>query len=186
MSLVESTDFRRSVAELARDYEQPLQELAVVLCGNADDGHDLVQETFERVASTRPAQLPQQNRRAWIFTVLRRLFVDKYRRQARAPQRVDLDLALVAEPEREPPPPAWRNLTASDVHDALHMLDEPFAVAFCMHALEGKSYGEIAQTLGVSVNTVGTRILRARRKLRVVLGERLFERDRAPARRCFA
>jgi RNA polymerase sigma-70 factor, ECF subfamily len=151
----ESTDYRRSVAELARDFEQPPQELAAAMCGNAPDGHDLVHETFERVARTRPAQLPRLNRSAWLFTVLRRLFFDKYRRQVRAPQRVDLDL-------------------------------EPVAVAFRTHALEGKSYGDIAPILGVAVNTVGTRILRARHKLRVVLGERLFERDRSTARRCFA
>ena len=169
VSTSESVDFRRSVAELARDFEQPLQELAAALCGNAPDGHDLVQETFERVARTRPAQLPRQNRRAWLFAVLSVASSStSIAETVRAPQRVELDLALVAEPEREPPPPAWRDLTAGDVHDAFaRTLDEPFAVAFCMHALEGgKSYGDIsAPSRHVGLHRQ-RHILRARPRLR--------------------
>ena len=160
------------VAELAREFAQPLEAYALALCGNEQDAQDLVQQTFERALSLQRAQLPRQNRRAWLFTVLRHLFLDSLRRQASAPRRVDIDLGGVPEVEHEPAP-AWQDLSAVDVREAMALLDEPFAAPFCLHALEGRSYADIARELGVPVNTVGTRILRARRKLRVVLSQRL-------------
>lgn len=169
---------QRCVEELVLVYGQALDELALGLCGNLPDAHDLVQQLFERVSRTRAGQLPQHNRRAWLFTVLRHLFLDSYRKQARGPQRVDLDLAVLPAVEREAPPP-WRDLASADVHDAMAMLDEPFAVAFRLYAIEGRSYADIASVLGLSINTVGTRILRARRKLKVVLSERLQAAARA-------
>lgn len=161
------------VGELARDFARPLEAYALALCGNAPDAQDLVQQTFERALSLQPEQLPRQNRRAWLFTVLRHLFLDALRRQASAPRLVEIDLGGVPEVEREPAP-AWQELSACDVREALTLLDEPFAATFCLHALEGRSYADIARELGVSLNTVGTRILRARRKLRLVLSERLI------------
>ncbi|HEY2743481.1 MAG TPA: RNA polymerase sigma factor [Polyangia bacterium] len=161
------------VGELARQFAQPLEAYALGLCGNAHDAQDLVQQTFERALRLRPERRPRQNRRAWLFTVLRHLFVDAHRRQASGPRRVEVDLGGVPAVEREPPPPAWQELSKHDVREALALLDEPFAETFCLHALEGRSYADIARELGVPVNTVGTRILRARKKLRRVLSERL-------------
>ena len=157
------------VAALARAYAQSLEAYALGLCGNAHDAQDLVQQTFERLLTLPRERLPQHNGRAWLFTVLRHLFVDGHRRESSGPRRVEIDLGSVPEVEREPPPPRWQELTEREVHQALELLEEPFAAAFCLRALEGRSYADIARALGVSVNTVGTRILRARQKLRVVL-----------------
>lgn len=156
------------VAQLAQLHSQFLASYAVSLCGDIDQAHDLVQQTFERVLSTHASCLPQRSQRSWLVAVLRNLFIDELRKNARGLQRVDADLTLMPANDEEPPPP-WCMLTTNEVHVALSSLDEPFAAAFRLHALEGRPYAEIADALDTSVRTVGTRILRARRKLRVLL-----------------
>jgi RNA polymerase sigma-70 factor (ECF subfamily) len=173
VSVTEADEAPGDVAALVRAHARSLEAYAIGLCGNAPDAQDLVQETFARVLALPRHRQPRHNGRAWLCTVLRHLFFDAQRREAIGPRRVEIDLGGVADVEREPPPPRWQELTATEVRAALDLLDEPFADAFCLHALEGRSYADIARALGVPVNTVGTRILRARRKLRVVLSERL-------------
>ena len=181
--MIDSSDRRRRAAglmheqrpgEWARAHLPALDAYALALCGNPDDASDLVQDTFERALSTRRDRLPQHNRRAWLCTVLRHLFLDRCRKETRRMRQVDIDLAALpdrAEPEAAEP--AWCALDAGDVRAALSTIDELFAAAFCLHALEGRSYADVARAQGVSVNTVGTRILRARRKLRAALRLRL-------------
>jgi RNA polymerase sigma-70 factor (ECF subfamily) len=171
--VTEAEEAPHDVAELARAHARSLEAYAIGLCGNAPDAQDLVQETFARVLTLPRDRHPRHIGRAWLFTVLRHLFVDGHRMEALGPRRVEIDLGDVAEVEREPPPARWHELTACEIRAALDLLDEPFAAAFCLHALDGRSYADIARALGVPVNTVGTRILRARRKLRLVLSERL-------------
>jgi RNA polymerase sigma-70 factor (ECF subfamily) len=175
--LVSETDEaprHRRVAELVRANARSLESYALALCGNPPDAQDLVQQTFERVLTLPRERLPRHNGRAWLCTVLRHLFLDAQRRETSGPRRVDIDLGGLPDvtPD-EPPAPRWQELTAREVRAALERLDEPIAATFCLHALEGRSYADISRALGVPVNTVGTRLLRARRQLRVVLSERL-------------
>ena len=51
----------------------------------------------------------------------------------------------------------------------MERLEPEFREVFVLHAFERRSYRDIAAALGIPQNTVGTRLLRARRKLRVLL-----------------
>ena len=176
---------RQRLDAIVRRHRQSLQAYAVMLCGSVADAQDLVQVTFERLCAAPLQSLPPARERAWLCTVLRRLFVDEYRRRARSGRHVDADLAALPLPaDADPvtawttaPEPAldWRELDDDDLSAALAQLDEPFAHAFCLHAA-GRSYAEIAAALAIPVKTVGTRLLRARRKLRVALTSRMQRR----------
>jgi RNA polymerase sigma-70 factor, ECF subfamily len=161
---------------LVREHQPALYAFALKLCGQPQDANDLVQDTFEKALRADAGGIERGNDRAWLFTVLHHLFIDRYRRRARGPQHANIDDVDVAAKEPEAPP-AWTALSVDEVRAAMDELDPDFREAYRMHALDGLGYAEIAARLGLPVSTVGTRIMRARRKLRAIL------QARAPATR---
>jgi RNA polymerase sigma-70 factor (ECF subfamily) len=147
-----------------------LRALALRLAGSAADADDLVQETFARALEKRAGLQPGTNPRAWLVTILHHLFIDRCRRRRKEADRVSIDDLPVAAPEPAPEP-AWSRLSADDVRAAVARLGEEFRVVYTMHALENRSYQEISVALGIPVATVGTRMSRARAKLRALLQE---------------
>jgi RNA polymerase sigma-70 factor (ECF subfamily) len=155
----------RTIDAWAREHQAALYAFALKLCGRADDAHDLVQDTFERALKS---DVAPESARAWLFSVLHHLFVDRHRQRARRPEHTSIDEVVVAAREPEPPP-AWTALSEAEVRAAVAELDAEFREAYRLHALEGLGYAEIGKRLGVPTSTVGTRIMRARRKLKTIL-----------------
>lgn len=166
---------RARLEAIARTHRRALESYAVMLSGSVADAEDLVQHTFERLCAMPLGMLPPERERAWLCTVLRRLFVDEHRRRRRAGPAVDVTDAMLVAPPDDAAELDWHDLDDADIREALALLDEPFARAFCLHA-EGRSYAEIARELAIPMKTVGTRLLRARRKLRVALEARVRRR----------
>lgn len=153
------------VDELSRAHGDYLRGLARRLCRDHHDPDDLVQDTFLRTLSS-PIP-PGANPRAWLARVMHNLFIDWIRR--RNTRRED-ELG-------ELPAPStadelwWHRLSANDVIAVLDRLPGDQREAFRMFALEGKSYTEIAEAQGIAKATVGTRVLRARVRIREILAE---------------
>jgi RNA polymerase sigma-70 factor (ECF subfamily) len=173
---VPDRDASRRLDALAREHSPALTAFALKLCGDASEAHDLVQDTFERALRAGSGQQPRTNERAWLFTILHHLFIDRYRRQARGPRHTSIDDVDVAAAEVAPPP-AWASVSVEEVKAALEELDPDFREVYRMHAIDGLGYAEIAARLGAPVSTVGTRIMRARRKLRALLMKQAPEGD---------
>jgi RNA polymerase sigma-70 factor, ECF subfamily len=148
---------------------------AYVLAGNEADAWDLLQDTFERALRAAPAGMPDKALHAWLGVVMRNQFVSHLR--ARRPL-VPFDEALE---ERTPAPEPAREcdpldlLGAADVDEAACALAPGLRDVLAL-ARAGHGYAEIATRLGLPKNTVGTRLLRARRALRKRLEERLRQR----------
>ncbi|WP_224361542.1 RNA polymerase sigma factor [Hyalangium versicolor] len=158
--------------QLLPTYEPGLLEVARNLCGDPTDARDLVQDTFER--ALRSAELPpsEERLRAWLFTILRNLFLDRCRRlRARAEREGPLEPEVAEScPAPEPgPEPAWATITSAQFSSALGGLKEDFRRVYEMHELEGRSYEEISRQLQIARPTVGTRLVRARQRLRELL-----------------
>ena len=149
------------------------------LCKNPSDARDLVQDTFERALKTLQAGETITHERSWLFTVMQNLFFEKKRRAKRRPEAESVDVANDLPAPRVETGPAWLDLTRADLDAAVAELDPEFRDVYRMHALEGRSYAEIAASLGIPQNTVGTRLLRARKKLRELLERALPEASRA-------
>ena len=164
---VPDRDANRRLDALVREHQEALYAFALKLCGEANDARDLVQDVFEKVLRADASQ-PRENERAWMFTVLHHLFIDRYRKKARGPRHSSLDDVDVAAVE-PPPPPAWVDLSVDQVRVAMRSLEPEFAEVYELHALQGLGYSAIAARLGVPSSTVGTRIMRARKKLRALL-----------------
>lgn len=157
------------LAWLARDHEQALRAFALRLCRNSSDADDLVQDTLTRAVVSLSAFKPGTNARSWLLSILHHLFIDACRRKAHQGVGVELDKVANALAVDEPDPePAWASVAGEDVDEALGQLDTGFREVYRLHA-QGKSYEQIAQTLEIPRATVGTRLLRARKKLRALL-----------------
>jgi RNA polymerase sigma-70 factor (ECF subfamily) len=166
--LGEVRDSRAAFDALVRAHEPALQAFAMRLCGASADARDLVQDTHERALRRFDTFAPGTNARAWLFTILHRAFIDRCRRRA-VERRVDsIDEVDVPAPEASEPPP-WANVSSEQLTRAVAALEDDFRSVYLMHARESLSYKEISERLGIPSSTVGTRLARARQKLRALL-----------------
>lgn len=121
--------------------------------GCAHSAADLAQDTFVRIIAGRnPADF--QEPRAFLTTIARGLVIDHWRRQDL--ERAYLD-AIAHMPESEVPSPETRLLileTLAGIDALLDGLQPNARTAFLLSRLEGLSYPEIADQLGVSLSSV--------------------------------
>jgi RNA polymerase sigma factor (sigma-70 family) len=147
---------------LYRRYVQDVYHYALALLRNPADAEDVTQTTFMNAyrAYRRGEEiLKPQN---WLIKIAHNVARTRYARMSRRVKEVPLEdhVDQLAFPEEERP----------DIEGVLSALGRlPFnqRAALIMRELEGRSYAEISDTLGVSVAAVETLIFRARRSLRV-------------------
>jgi RNA polymerase sigma-70 factor (ECF subfamily) len=154
-----------------REHEAALTAIARRLCGNQADADDLVQETYERALKAWDRYSDRGNLRSWLAAILNNRFIDRCREARRAPRTEEIDDRALPAPEPVAPP-AWANVTPEAVQAALAEIGSTFRSVYELH-VAGKSYDEIATELGIPKSTVGTRLIRARRKLKALLVENI-------------
>lgn len=165
VSMQEAREQKRA-DELMRLHGDYLYSLAKRLCRNHFDPEDLVQDVLEKTVRSPDAIPPGANERAWMSRVLHNMFIDRLRRaQTRREQPMEVEPAAVA-PEEEA---WWQSLTGEHVRAQLARLPDDQRQTFELFVFEHLSYDEIAARLQIAKATVGTRILRARTKLRELL-----------------
>jgi RNA polymerase sigma-70 factor, ECF subfamily len=155
---------------LVKEHYAALLAAARRLTASPADAQDLVQDVAERALKAFD-QLPAgSNVRGWLFTILNHAFIDRCRRKKleNVQPLTAEDAEVVSAPTAEEKG-RWESVSVDQVAQAVKQLPEDFRRVYAMHSLEGKSYAEIAQTLGVPKATVGTRLIRARRRLRDLL-----------------
>ncbi len=154
--------------QLVREHERALIAYALRLCGSRADACDLVQDALERALRSFDRFTPGTNARAWLFTIVRHTFLNRCRDrhdERRADCIDDVQIAAPGPTER----PTWDAVSTEQLEDAIENLSDDFGRVYRMHAIDALSYQEIAGRLGIPTNTVGTRLARARLKLRSML-----------------
>ena len=166
-----ASDFVRLT--LARLYDQ-LHSRAIFLTQSRQDADDLVQRVAERALSHPDALAPHKNAWAWLLRVMRNLFIDDCRMK-RVRKTVPSELSSFCscsgscEPAIDAELSPCDLLTTEDIMKALgHLPAKQRSILELAH-LPGRSYRELSAQLGVGCNTVGTRLLRARRQLKGIL-----------------
>jgi RNA polymerase sigma-70 factor (ECF subfamily) len=134
------------------------------LTRNAADAEDLVQDTLER-GLRKYERHTYGSLRAWLLHIMRNLFIDRYRSRRAMERRMEL-LSLPSEPA---PLPRWAQVSDAALEAAIVSLDPGTRSLILLREREGLSYAQISARLAIPVATVGTRLLRARRKLRALL-----------------
>jgi RNA polymerase sigma-70 factor (ECF subfamily) len=154
--------------EMASRYENVLYARAMRLLRSRSDALDLVQDTYERALRGKASFQPGTNLRHWLMTIMYNLFLDRCRRLGREPRALCLDEHEIAGPEPYVPEP-WETITQEQISAALAGLEHPFREVYEMRLIDNCSYDEIADRLTIPRSTVGTRLMRARHKLRQTL-----------------
>lgn len=151
---------QRDISTLYRDHHGWLHGWLRRKLGNAGDAADLAHDTFIRILSKREAP-DVRAPRAYLSTIARGLVADFFRRQDLERHYLD---ALAALPEQHMPSPETRALMLEALTAIDAMLDgmkPAVRQAFLLSQLEGLTYAEIAQRLGVTVRTVNNYMLSA-------------------------
>jgi RNA polymerase sigma-70 factor (ECF subfamily) len=168
MTMTTASGSEQSFSAFVRKHESALYGLALRLCGNPADASDLLQDTFERALRSFAQLPPTANQRAWAAAILHNRFIDCCRRRKRTPIHEPMEDMHVPAVE-EPAPQPWLDITAEQVRDALTQIGDEFRVVYELATSQNRSYKEIAAELRLPPATVGTRLIRARRKLRRIL-----------------
>ena len=165
-------------------HEKALLRRGRRLVGTEADARDLVQETLERALRTFHAFRPGTAVWAWLRTIMNSVWIDGWRRRQAAAKICGLpSVELVAAPEPEPASAiegAEEEILAR-LPDAIERLPPIFREVLELRLQANRSYGEIADRLGIPARTVGTRILRARRQLRAILENEMEQLRELPS-----
>lgn len=159
--------------QIVEQHSTRVYRLAYRLTGNAYDAEDLTQEVFVRVFRSLHTYTPGTFE-GWLHRITTNLFLDQARRKTRIRFDALPDDADNRLPSPVPTPDvAYLNqMFDADVEAALAALAPDFRAAVVLCDVEGLSYDEIADVLGVKMGTVRSRIHRGRSMLRKALAHR--------------
>jgi RNA polymerase sigma-70 factor (ECF subfamily) len=161
------------LATLLASMQGGMHKRALLFSDNREDARDAVQQACERAWRRRTQRVPIAQARAWLLRILHNVLVSAWRarrRHCRHPLLGDLD-SFVAPVEEERP--VWQLLDRADIDLARRSLPPSLRLVHQLCDLEGVGYAEAARRLGIPRATVGTRLFRARRRLRELLAARL-------------
>jgi RNA polymerase sigma-70 factor, ECF subfamily len=144
-----------------------LRRYARALTGDRAWADDLVQDATERALNRAKSFHAGTNLRAWLFTIMRNLFIDQLR------GRRDIAVDDETAPWRHMAAPRGEidGLVLRDVQRALYCLPVEQREVMLLVCVEEMSYQEAAVVLNVPAGTVMSRLSRAREHMRVLLGE---------------
>jgi RNA polymerase sigma-70 factor (ECF subfamily) len=169
----------------ALQYMNQLYAAAMRYTKNPEDAQDLVQDTYIKAYNSFHQFEPGTNLKAWLYRVLTTTFINNYRKDQRRPQTSDSELedwqiaeasSHTSDQGKSTEDVVLENLPDSDIKNALAEIPEEFRMAVYLADVEGFSYKEIAEIVGVPAGTVMSRLHRGRKQLREKLTDYARER----------
>ncbi len=144
--------------------ESNLISFAYTFTKDKDDAKDLTQETFLKAIVYRNYYTPQTNFKAWVFTIMRNIFINQYRRKSKRNTIFDQSkdgyvINSVTSGSKENDLVDFA-IISKEIANLENEYKEPFEMHF-----EGFKYKEISEKLDIPIGTVKSRIFIARKKL---------------------
>jgi RNA polymerase sigma-70 factor (ECF subfamily) len=155
------------VAEQIETHIPALKRYACALAHNPVAADDLVQECVVRALTKAQLYKPGTNLRAWLFTILHNLYISDVRRNGKWKQAPDPEAALN---RLSVPASQTHSVMLRSVRKAMAALPNQQQLILHRVGVEGKSYKEVSDELGIPVGTVKSRCSRARNGLQQMLG----------------
>ena len=139
---------------------------AYMLTNNRDDAYDLLQDTTLKALDNEEKYAEGTNFKGWVFTIMRNIFINNYRRASRTAVVADttenlFHLNLSQDSGLETPEGTF---SAGEITDAINALGEDYRIPFSMH-VAGYKYNEIAEKMNLPLGTIKSRIFFARKAL---------------------
>lgn len=143
-----------------------LLNFAYMLTSNRDDAYDLLQDTILKALDNEDKFAENTNFKGWVFTIMRNIFINNYRRAGRAVTVVDTTenlyhLNISQNSGLETPEGSY---AAAEITQAINEFPDEYRIPFNMH-VQGYKYNEIAEHMQLPLGTVKSRIFFARKKL---------------------
>jgi RNA polymerase sigma-70 factor (ECF subfamily) len=164
---------RAAFEQIYQRHAEMVFNLAFRMTGDREEAADVSQETFLRVHRYCGRFRGRSSLKTWIYRVTVNCCRSRFRRNQNWRTRI-LSGALetveqVPDTRRGPEDRTLARDRGEMVTGALRRLPEPFREAVVLRDLEGLTYEEIANVLGVRIGTVRSRIARGRDRLRTLL-----------------
>ena len=144
-----------------------LKPFSITLTRDTETAKDLIQETLYRALANKDKYNVGTNIKAWLYTIMRNIFINNYRRKSKqntvfdnTPNDFLLDYNQVTSSNG-----AVSTINMKEVTEAIHNLPEIFKNPFLLY-FDGFRYHEIADMLGEPLGTIKSRIHFARKLLK--------------------
>lgn len=147
-----------------------LNSFAYNLTKNEEDAKDLYQETAFRAMTNKDKFMPGTNMKAWLFTIMKNIFINNYRKKVKKNTIIDNteNMYFINSGSVVISNEAGSNMLMQELNKMIESLDESIKVPFMMH-FEGFKYQEIADDLALPLGTVKSRIFFARKALKEMI-----------------
>lgn len=156
--------------------QRNLLNFAYTLTSNRDDAYDLLQDTTLKALDSEDKYVENVNFKGWIFTIMRNLFINKYRKESRSVVVVDqsddlYQLNFSQDSGFETPEGA---INAKEIEAVIASFSDEYRQPFTLY-ISGYRYAEIAQRMKLPLGTVKSRIHQARIKLQALLSDMRYD-----------
>ena len=144
-----------------------LKPFAINLTRDSEAANDLYQETLYKALANKEKYNAGTNIKAWLFTIMRNIFINDYRRKAK--QKTIFDSTpndyLINQKQTSISNAAESDLRIKEINKAIQQLPEIFKTPFLLY-FDGYKYNEIAEVLIEPLGTIKSRIHFARKLLK--------------------
>jgi RNA polymerase sigma factor (sigma-70 family) len=150
----------REIDDLYRAHVAEVYRYAFAVLGNHADAEDVTQTTFLNAYRALEQGVRPRKPSNWLLTIASNAIKQRFRQEQSRPRQVELDERIAhAEADDDDGPSVGELLTA------LSKIPPQQRQAIVLREFEGRSYGEIAEILGVTTSALETLLFRARRSL---------------------
>jgi RNA polymerase sigma-70 factor (ECF subfamily) len=153
--------------EIVINNAEYLKPFAITLTRDNETAKDLIQETMFKAFANREKYNVGTNIKAWLYTIMRNIFINDYRRKAKQHTILDNSINdfLLNSNQLSIANTAESNLKMKEIQRAVHNLPDIFRNPFMLY-FEGYRYNEIAEMLKEPLGTIKSRIHFARKLLK--------------------
>jgi RNA polymerase sigma-70 factor (ECF subfamily) len=143
-----------------------MERFALSLTLDKEEAKDLIQETYLKALIYKDKFVDYSNLKAWVFTIMKNIFINNYRKSVRVNTIVDnsKDLLLLNNAKESKNVMPDSEYSYHEINKMIDNLENEFRIPFTMHN-EGYKYQEIADNLNLKIGTVKSRIFFTRKKL---------------------
>lgn len=138
---MDTAKFRKELLEV----QSELQRFAYKLTADKDEANDLLQETSLKALDNMDKYMPDTNFKGWVYTIMRNIFINNYRKVVRDQTFVDRtdNLYHMNQSQEFENYTTENNYDTKEIYRVVHNLPKEYRVPFMMH-LSGFKYREIA------------------------------------------